>query len=129
MYGAVLWADRCTNRALIWCEDHGDLAFFEGEPANMSDASTFEEGDFVAFKIRDGRGMRLAFEVKVVTSDEYPRLARDLRGAASKDVAAASPAAPERKILPFVAPTGTRGRDAAISRNTGNSLEKLRQSR
>ena len=129
MYGAVLWADRCTNRALIWCEDHGDLAFFEGEPTSMSDASEFEEGDFVAFKIRDGRGMRLAFEVKVVTSDEYPRLARDLRGAASKDAAATLSATPERKIIPFVAPAGQRGRDGVASRQTGNSLEKLSQSR
>ena len=115
MYGAVLWADRCSNRALIWCEDHGELAFFEGEPSGSSDASKFEEGDFVAFKIRDGRGMRLAFEVKVVATEAYPRLAADLRCATSDDNPeyAAAPDSEERKILPFPVQSGVDARTAA----------------
>lgn len=103
MYGAVLWADRCTNRALIWCEDHGELAFFEGEPASFTDTSTFEEGDLVAFKIRNGRGMRLAYEMKVVASEEYPGLARNLRCASPEGYTgiACEPSAPDSNILPF----------------------------
>ncbi len=131
MYGAVLWADRSANRALIWCEDHGELAFFEGEPSGPTDASKFEEGDFVAFKIRDGRGMRLAFEVKMVTSEEYPRLAADLRCATSTSNlgAAAVPDSEERKILPFPVQSGTDARTAAPPREAGARFRKVNLSR
>lgn len=98
MYGAVLWSDQCTNRALIWCEDHGNLAFFDGAPDDV--CAAFEEGDLVTFKVRDGRGMRLAFEVEMVAADEYPSLAEGLRGISS-DHSAQSLETPERKILPF----------------------------
>ncbi|WP_428516506.1 hypothetical protein [Roseovarius sp.] len=108
MYGAVLWTDRCTKRALIWCEDHGSLAFFDGDQSQFSEAPSFEEGDLVSFKIRDGRGMRVAFEIEIVSSEQYPFLAADLRG-----MTEAQPLAPQSgqagaasNILPF-----TPGRD------------------
>lgn len=103
MYGAVLWSDRCSNRALIWCEDHGSLAFFEGDRAEVSEPPSFEEGDLVSFKILDGRGMRLAFEVEVVSSDQYPYLAADLRGMTEAENLASSPSQTDAdcKILPF----------------------------
>lgn len=103
MYGAVLWSDRCTNRALIWCEDHGSLAFFEGGNAELADTSTFEEGDLVSFKIRDGRGMRLAFEVEVVSSEQYPCLAEDLRGLTEAENLPSTPGQSDAgcKIVPF----------------------------
>lgn len=131
MYGAVLWADRSANRALIWCEDHGELAFFEGEPSGSPDASKFEEGDFVAFKIRDGRGMRLAFEVKVVATDEYPRLAADLLCANpdSDPGHAAATHSDDRKILPFPAQAGTNARTDAPPRQSGARLGKVKLSR
>ena len=30
MFGVVLWADPVDRKAVIWCEDHGDLAYFKG---------------------------------------------------------------------------------------------------
>ena len=30
MLGVVLWSDSSENNAVIWCEDHGDLAYFDG---------------------------------------------------------------------------------------------------
>jgi len=131
MYGAVLWADRCSNRALIWCEDHGELAFFEGEPSDSTKASKFEEGDFVAFKIRDGRGMRLAFEVEVVATEEYPCLAADLRCATSDSDPgyAAAQDSKERKVLPFPVQPGMDVRTAAQPQQPSARLGKVNLSR
>ena len=28
MYGVILWSDQKAQRAVIWCEDHGKLAYF-----------------------------------------------------------------------------------------------------
>ena len=28
MYGVILWSDQTAQRAVIWCEDHGKLAYF-----------------------------------------------------------------------------------------------------
>ena len=28
MYGVVLWIDKNAQKAVIWCEDHGNLAYF-----------------------------------------------------------------------------------------------------
>ena len=105
MYGAVLWSDRCNGRALIWCEDHGNLAFFNGDEDRSSEVLNFEEGDLVSFKVRDGRGMRLAYEVEVVCADEYPTLAAGLRDAAQgpEEVEVTSPISndAQSKIVPF----------------------------
>ncbi len=27
MYGVILWSDQEAQRAVIWCEDHGKLAY------------------------------------------------------------------------------------------------------
>lgn len=117
MYGAVLWSDRCNGRALIWCEDHGNLAFFNSDADNDVDDLTFEEGDLVRFKVRDGQGMRLAFEVTVVSAEEYPSLAAGLRTAASapRESNCGTPdgQAGRGKIVPFDPGAKDRDRPAA----------------
>lgn len=81
MFGVVLWSDRQRNRAVIWCEDHGDLAFFKGEGADGAENSDIEPGDLVQFDLRREKHMRLASNPRVVASEEYPTLARDLQQA------------------------------------------------
>ena len=57
MLGVVLWSDAGDNKAVIWCEDHGDLAYFNGgvdDPASLMD---FDAGDLVHLhEIRAGWG-------------------------------------------------------------------------
>lgn len=81
MFGVVLWSDQIRKRAVIWCEDHGDLAFFSGDGVNALDASDMEPGDLVQFDVRADRHMRLASNPRLVASDEYPTLANDLKKA------------------------------------------------
>jgi len=103
MYGAVLWSDRSNSRALIWCEDHGNLAFFDGKSNQIAESFEFEEGDLVTFEVRDGCGMRLALEVEVISSEEYPFLANDLRKATQDDATqpVAQTCSKDGKIVPF----------------------------
>lgn len=79
MFGVVLWSDRNQNRAVIWCEDHGDLAFFKGDGIGAMDGAEMEPGDLVQFDISKERHMRLARNPRLVASDEYPTLASDLK--------------------------------------------------
>lgn len=81
MYGVVLWSDQIKNRAVIWCEDHGDLAFFNGDGVAALDAVEFDPGDLVQFDIKQDCKVRLARNPRLVASDEYPTLARDLKSA------------------------------------------------
>ncbi len=81
MFGVVLWSDQIRKRAVIWCEDHGDLAFFNGEGPTDPKLAEMEPGDLVQFDVRADRNMRLASKPRLVSSDEYPTLARDLKQA------------------------------------------------
>lgn len=85
MYGVVLWSDRAQDRAVIWCEDHGDLAFFCGDGSASPDTPEIEAGDLVAFDLDEGRGMRLAQRPRLVAQDSHPTLTHDLKQA-SRDI-------------------------------------------
>jgi hypothetical protein len=104
MYGVVLWSDHGQDRAVIWCEDHGDLAYYDGERA-LSDANAaFEPGDLVRFDVSEGRRMRIASNPQIVASDQYPNLAGDLRreGEGPTEPIPKNPAQGQSKVIPLV---------------------------
>jgi len=78
MYGVVLWSDRRENRAVIWCEDHGDLAYYDGGEAKEHAKATLDPGDLVRFDVSEGKRMRIVSNPQVVASEQYPSLAGDL---------------------------------------------------
>ena len=83
MYGVVLWSDKEDRKAVIWCEDHGDLAFYCGRGENMfdgpEDAPELDTGDFVQFKLNENRNIRIATTPKVVAESQFHDLARSLK--------------------------------------------------
>ncbi len=81
MFGVVLWSDPNQKRAVIWCEDHGDLAFFNGDGVDPTQALVMDPGDLVQFDLCEDRHIRLASNAKLVASEEYPTLANDLKNA------------------------------------------------
>jgi hypothetical protein len=81
MYGVVLWSDQRQNRAVIWCEDHGDLAFYSGD---ASRDSAMAAGDLVEFDLCEGSDMRLADMPRLVTQRSHPSLSSDLRQAVAR---------------------------------------------
>jgi len=81
MYGVVLWTDQRQNRAVIWCEDHGDLAFYRG--AEGGDAA-MAAGDLVEFNLRDTGDMRLADTPRLITQRSHPTLSNELKKAGAQ---------------------------------------------
>lgn len=81
MYGVVLWADQRQNRAVIWCEDHGDLAYYKG--AAGGDAA-LAPGDLVEFNLRSVGQMRFADAPRLITRRSHPTLSCDLRQAGAR---------------------------------------------
>ena len=81
MYGVVLWSDCVENRAVIWCEDHGDLAFFRGEADGIM---ALTAGDLVEFDLRDGGEIRLASTPRLVSRKSHPTLGQELKKAGAR---------------------------------------------
>lgn len=75
MYGVVLWCSPCCEKAVIWCEDHGDLAFFH----DAGCALVLEAGDLVKFRSEQTRRMRLAKDLTLVEEDRFRDLPERLR--------------------------------------------------
>ena len=108
MLGVVLWSDIDDNKAVIWCEDHGNLAFFNGGSHPSLDVFDFDAGDLVQFELTEEQHMRFARNPKRVSQSQYPSLAEDLQTMTLEH--AAEPAAPSRvasatfksaDVLPF----------------------------
>lgn len=71
MYGVVLWSDPYVKKAVIWCEDQGNLAFYDAgdtlcEPAN----SFFEAGDYVEFDVSMDRDLRRARNAQAILTSQ-----------------------------------------------------------
>ncbi len=111
MYGVILWSDQNNKRAVIWCEDHGDLAFYKSKQKDEFLDNWCDPGDLVRFDIENDGEMRLASNLTLVAADEYPTLARHLKQASAAPVSAVAPSADaahypeEDKIVPFAAVT------------------------
>lgn len=76
MIGIILWSDAAAGKAVIWCEDQGDLAFY-------SHVGTFESyticiGDWVLFDLKLENDLRLAFNIEVLAEPGCPSLAEGL---------------------------------------------------
>lgn len=61
MIGVVVWSDPEQTKAIIWCEDHGDLAYI-GDHSNRTAALPLglDEGDLIQFDLAENHSMRLA---------------------------------------------------------------------
>lgn len=68
MFGVVLWSEADDRKAVIWCEDQGDLAFLDGTHEQWSNATSdfFIAGDMVHFDVSIGSKMRKATNVELV---------------------------------------------------------------
>lgn len=112
MYGVVLWSDTEEKKAVIWCEDHGDLAFYnaneepqqglpEGPDGSVFDGFAMDAGDLVYFEIREKRHLRYVQNPRLISEDEYPTLAQGLNHAAPPT------GAPQAAQRGAVRPTGS----------------------
>jgi len=80
MLGLVLWADDAARRAIIWCEDHGDLAWYE---ASDDAAEPVGAGDMVYADLHAARGLRRVRGLRVVARGVASDLPRRVSRAAA----------------------------------------------
>ncbi len=79
MMGVVLWADAHDSRAVIWCEDQGNLAYYsEGEEA-IHEGVALDAGDLIQFDCREEKDMRRVRNPRRVTLGHAPELPAMLR--------------------------------------------------
>lgn len=118
MYGVVLWSDTEDQKAVIWCEDHGDLAFYR-QPQD-GDQVALDAGDWVQFDLTTERQVRFAHNPRLVAEGLYPGLADALSGAGEAPETNGLPrsrvAHGSADIIPFAPRTsgGAAGRDSMV---------------
>jgi hypothetical protein len=60
MLGVVIWTDAGDNKAIIWCEDHGELAFIGQQSHAAANGERFDQGDLIQFDLAEHENVRLA---------------------------------------------------------------------
>ncbi len=102
MFGVVLWSDTEDRKAVIWCEDHGDLAFYKNPDTNRN--VSLDAGDWVEFEMTMDRNMRFAHNPRLVAEGVFPELPQTLESSTPVQFSSAQPALPRRgtaEIIPF----------------------------
>ncbi|WP_353472061.1 hypothetical protein PVT71_12240 [Salipiger sp. H15] len=79
MFGVVLWADLADQKAVIWCEDHGDLAYWHDPVVSQHDGISLDVGDLVQFDMMEGAQLRHAMNPERLESKQFFGLAQSLR--------------------------------------------------
>lgn len=66
MLGVVLWSDQKDRKAVFWCEDHGDLAYYDGSTSGLDESMFFDAGDMVLFDVSVEQRLRKAINPRMV---------------------------------------------------------------
>ncbi|MCB1341486.1 MAG: hypothetical protein KDK24_10580 [Pseudooceanicola sp.] len=81
MYGVVLWSDKLDRKAVIWCEDHGDLALCRQDDTQLG--VSLDAGDWIEFDLETARHQRVACNPRLVAEGVYTTLPETLSSAAN----------------------------------------------
>jgi len=90
MYGVVLWSDPRAGSAVIWCEDEGELAYYEAQvpQINTSGLSAFNPGDYVQFDMSEKDGaFRVTNPQAIDVPSPLPMGSLDIRAAQNSGAA------------------------------------------
>ena len=111
MYGVVLWSDVSDKKAVFWCEDHGDLAYFGGSQDSQN--IKFDAGDLVEFDVTLNSKLRTAKNPRVIRE----KLHADLPTKLLDHGAPTEPGQPSAEIVQLQSrqPAFTRERQANMA--------------
>ena len=110
MIGVVLWSDNSAGKAVFWCEDQGDLAYYEEPAIRVGQGAGFDTGDMVQFDVSVHRKLRIADNRRLVQEKAASHRPEALR---HDSPLAAEPEAEGKRqhgaqIIPFTAKPGPR---------------------
>ncbi|MCA0940694.1 cold shock domain-containing protein [Salipiger pacificus] len=78
MLGVVLWSDQAAHKAVIWCEDHGELAFWHEPENGAHEGAALDAGDLVEFDMHDGENLRHASNPQRLEEKQFSGLVETL---------------------------------------------------
>lgn len=84
MFGVVLWSDPQEQKAVIWCEDHGDLAFYRQSKDAI--AVPLDAGDWVQFDMTMECQQRRVVNPRLVAEGVCPDIADVLSSSVDRSV-------------------------------------------
>lgn len=124
MFGIVLWSAVDDGSAVVWCEDHGDLAFFRAKSnGSAEERLTLDAGDLLQFELDESGDMRMVENPRVVAEDHYPTLAYRLREVGDFQPTVARkphPTPPSDNGRPIVVPFPGKAQRDAKKRRSGS---------
>ncbi|MBI6629988.1 hypothetical protein [Pontibaca salina] len=85
----MLWSDTKDSKALIWCEDHGDLAFYRRPKGGTG--PTLDAGDWVQFELSMEQDLRRARNPRMMVEGAFSDLADRLLADASESARQSDP--------------------------------------
>ncbi|WP_439141260.1 hypothetical protein [Planktotalea sp.] len=90
MLGVVIWTDAEDSKAIIWCEDHGELAFLSQHARVELGAQRIDQGDLIQFDLEEHRNLRMAHNPRKI-EQQYCSDIKALMESAVKVQEAATP--------------------------------------
>ncbi|WP_292293028.1 hypothetical protein [Marivita sp.] len=79
MFGVVLWSDAAARKAVIWCEDQGELAYYTPAEGNLHEGPVLDAGDLIQFDLSVQQNIRKASNPQLVVQSHSPNLPEKLR--------------------------------------------------
>ncbi len=113
MNGVVLWSDASQHKAVIWCEDQGDLAFYSQK--HRQSFVDLHEGDLICFDLTLQHNRRMAENLQVLEGAACMGLAHNLTVAEPDAAGESDRRQNTAQVIPFAAPVEQKQR-ANISR-------------
>jgi hypothetical protein len=117
MFGVVLWSDEQEQKAVFWCEDHGDLAFYANTGHSLH--LGLDPGDWVQFDMTMKQDQRFAHNPRLVCEGVYSGLADALCATNPTEPAPTLQSEAMRysaQVIPFAPPSTNRTEAAEMAR-------------
>lgn len=115
MLGVILWSDPHDRKAVIWCEDQGDLAFLNEAKCDIARDGFFDAGDVVQFDLEINCSVRKAHNPMLLVE----RAGRSLTEALRKTPAVEMDAGSSAKIISFKSAPSVRDTKTPRVASTG----------
>lgn len=81
MIGVVVWSSETRQKAVIWCEDQGALAYLQGQHALQDDMCWPQSGDMLELETETRGALRCVTMVRMYREQSCPELPEILMGA------------------------------------------------
>ncbi|WP_198590300.1 hypothetical protein [Paracoccus zhejiangensis] len=85
MIGVVVWSSAERQKAVIWCDDHGALAYLQGPEHLIGQGEWPCAGDLVSLEFETIGDLRHARAVSIIGPQHFPGLPDVLRDVAREE--------------------------------------------